>query len=146
MAAVTVFDVAKYILKEKGAMSAMKLQKLIYYCQAWSLVWDDEPLFDNKISAWANGPVVWDLYNQHRGMFRVNYKDFEHLAKGRLNREQKETIDAVLDAYSEKSAQWLSDQTHAEAPWQDARKGLSDSDRGNREITLASLAEFYGSL
>ena len=53
----TVFDVAKYILDRYGAMSAMKLQKLIFYCQAMSLVWDDVPLFENEFQAWVKGPV-----------------------------------------------------------------------------------------
>ena len=35
----TVFDVASYILKKSGKMTTMKLQKLIYYSQAWALVW-----------------------------------------------------------------------------------------------------------
>ncbi len=42
-------DVATYILDREGEMSAMKLQKLVYYSQAWSLVWDDRPLFDDRI-------------------------------------------------------------------------------------------------
>lgn len=42
----SVFDTAKYILEKCGTMSTMKLQKLCYYSQAWSLVWDDAPLFD----------------------------------------------------------------------------------------------------
>ena len=41
----SVFDVAKYILHKLGTVTTWKLQKLVYYCQAWSLVWDDEPLF-----------------------------------------------------------------------------------------------------
>lgn len=41
-----VFDTAKYILEQSGPMSAMKLQKLCYYSQVWSLVWDDSPLFE----------------------------------------------------------------------------------------------------
>ena len=52
-----VFDAAAYILEKQGAMTAMMLQKLVYYAQAWSLVWDQRPLFGNKIEAWANGPV-----------------------------------------------------------------------------------------
>ena len=52
-------------------MSAMKLQKLIYYSQAWSLVWDDEPLFPERIEAWINGPVVPELYERHKGEFKV---------------------------------------------------------------------------
>jgi hypothetical protein len=57
----TVFDVAAYILEKKGEMSAWRLQKLVYYSQAWSLVWDERPLFDEPIQAWANGPVCLAL-------------------------------------------------------------------------------------
>ena len=60
-----VFTVAKYILQQKGAMSSMKLQKLCYYAQAWSLVWDDAPLFDEDFQAWRNGPVCYELYNSN---------------------------------------------------------------------------------
>ena len=124
----------------------MKLQKLVYYAQAWSLVWDDEPLFPNKIEAWANGPVVRDLYNKHRGEFSLPMDFFATEATGNLTVDQVETIDAVLDAYGDKSAQWLSDQTHSELPWRSARDGLSDQDRGDKEITLAAMSEYYSSL
>lgn len=146
MSQVTVFDVAKYILEKQGTMSAMKLQKLLYYSQAWSLVWDDQPLFSNRIEAWSNGPVVREIYDIHRGKFQVSYDDFSSYSNQELNIEQKETVDTVLEAYGSKSAQWLSDQTHSENPWQNARKGLSDTDRGNREITLESMAEYYETL
>ena len=62
---VDVKDVAQYILDKQGGMTTWKLQKLVYYCQAWSLVWDDEPLFPDDIEAWANGPVVRKLYDIH---------------------------------------------------------------------------------
>ena len=58
----TVFDVAFYILDKLGDMSTMKLQKLCYYAQAWSLAWDGFPLFDEEFQAWANGPVCRELY------------------------------------------------------------------------------------
>ncbi len=61
-----VADVAAYILEKCGPMTAMKLQKLVYYSQAWHLVWTEKPLFDNRIEAWANGPVVWELYDLPR--------------------------------------------------------------------------------
>lgn len=37
----SVFDVAEYILDKLQTTTAMKLEKLCYYCQAWSLAWDD---------------------------------------------------------------------------------------------------------
>jgi len=140
----SVFDVAQYILQKQGKMTAMKLQKLVYYCQAWSLVWDEEPLFVETIEAWTNGPVVHELYEAHKGQFqleRLNLGDANN-----LTRDQRETIDAVLEAYSGKSAQWLSDLAHLEQPWNDARKGYSEGMPCINEISCESLAEYYGSL
>ena len=57
-----VFDVAKYILEKQGSMTTMKLQKLVYYSQAWSIVWDEKPIFAERIEAWASGPVVRELW------------------------------------------------------------------------------------
>jgi len=144
---VTVFDVAAYILEKqpkKPPITAWKLQKLIYYCQVWSLVWDEKPLFSQKILAWANGPVVKELYEQHRGQFSV-----VKIQKGfleNLSTNQKDTIDNVLKAYGDKTAQWLSDLTHLEYPWIEARQGLKVGERGKAEIKLATMHEYYSSI
>jgi uncharacterized phage-associated protein len=137
-------DVAAYILSREGRMTAMKLQKLVYYSQAWSVVWDERPLFPEKIEAWANGPVVRELYDAHRGSFEVS--EWPRGDARHLTREERETVDAVLGFYGSRSAQWLSDLTHREQPWLSARRGLPDGERGNREITLSSLEEYYSSL
>ncbi len=139
----SVHDVAAYILKRQGPMTAMKLQKLVYYSQAWGLVWDEEPLFPEAIEAWANGPVVFELYDKHRGIFRVSEWDGNPTA---LNKSQRETIDSVLRFYGRMSSQQLSNLTHQEAPWRNARRGLGPGDRGSREITHAAMAEYYSSL
>lgn len=65
-------DVAAYILRKQGPMSVWKLHKLLYYAQAWHLVWEEEPLFREHIEAWANGPVVPALYPLHKGLFTVS--------------------------------------------------------------------------
>mgnify|MGYP001247259517 CR=1 FL=1 len=59
---VSVFDVASYILQKQGPMTTMKLQKLVYYCQAWSLVWNEEP----------RKPRLWGLLIN--GVFHVGRK------------------------------------------------------------------------
>ena len=141
----TVFDVAAYILDKKGEMTALKLQKLVYYSQAWSLVWDEQELFPEKIEAWANGPVVRELYDAHRGMFRVPSGSIPG-DQNSLTDKQRETVDAVLRYYGDKSSQWLSDLTHQEDPWRDARVNLAPGERGNAEITHAAMAEYYSSL
>lgn len=136
-----VHDVAAYILEFKGPMSAMKLQKLIYYSQAWSLLWDDRPLFDARIEAWANGPVVRDLYDRHRGRFQLSaWPEGDPSA---LDEEQQMTVDAMLGFYGNKNAHWLSDLTHAEDPWREARRGLAENERGDQVITHAAMTKYY---
>lgn len=137
-------DVAAYILQKRGEMTAMKLQKLVYYAQAWALVWDEEPLFKERIEAWANGPVVPALYDRHRGLFKVSsWKDGD---PDRLTPAHKKTIDAVLKYYGSRTSQWLSDLTHREEPWLEARQGLGLGERGSAVISHASMAEYYGGL
>ena len=137
-------DVAAYILERQGEMTTMKLQKLVYYSQAWSLVWDEEPLFPEPIEAWANGPVVRDLYERHRGKFKV--RTWRGGDPRKLTATQKETIDAVLGFYGDKSSQWLSDLTHNEDPWRLARGDLSAGERGSSVISHAGMMEYYSSL
>jgi uncharacterized phage-associated protein len=140
----TVHDIAAYILKKCGPMSAMKLQKLVYYSQAWSLVWEDRPLFQAEIQAWASGPVVPILYHKHKGQFLL--KDWQDGSPKKINQDDKETIDVVLRAYAHFNAQVLSELTHREAPWKDARRGTPPGVRSNAEITHEAMSEYYSSL
>lgn len=138
-----VHDVAAYIIDKCGEMTAMKLQKLAYYAQAWHLVWSERPLFEEDIQAWANGPVVYDLYRNHQGQFRVSSWPAGNAS--RLTPDEAGSVDAVITAYSPFTAHQLSEMTHREDPWLQARQGLSDGARSNRMITLASMHEYYSS-
>jgi uncharacterized phage-associated protein len=145
MARVRAIDVAEYILDQLGPMSAMKLQKLVYYSQAWSLAWSDNELFPEEIEAWSNGPVVPSMYARHRGSFRVSSGFFKG-DTGRLSSEHKQNIRKVLQFYGNKDPQWLSNLTHLEAPWKDARRDMQPGERGNRIITKQEMQEYYASL
>lgn len=140
----TVFDVASYILSKQGHMTTMKLEKLCYYAQAWSLVWDERPLFAEEFQAWANGPVCPDLYHRHKGMFRIEPGEIEGDPNA-IDADGKETIDAVLDHYASMTAYDLSELTHHEDPWLDARGNLKEGERCTNVIENSSMAEYYGS-
>lgn len=137
-----VHDVAAYVLKQRGAMSAMKLQKLVYYAQAWNLVWNDEPLFPNPIEAWANGPVVRDLFNQHRGRYTVE-PPWPKGDAGNLSPMDRGTIDAVLSNYGELTGRQLSFLTHNEDPWLVTRRGLPPTAATDREIPVDVIHDYY---
>ena len=134
------------ILHKLGPISTWKLQKLAYYCQAWSLVWDERPLFSARIEAWANGPVVPALYRLHRGQFKVT--EWPHGDCNALKAFEKETVNAVLKFYGNKPSQWLTDLnvTSREEPWRKAREGLLLDEPGHREITIGDMADYYGKL
>lgn len=138
-------DVAQYILESLGGMTTIKLQKLVYYCQAWSLVWCETPLFNSRIEAWANGPVTPDLFFAHQGRFTVTPGDSLGNS-ARLSFDEKDVIDNVLKGYGDKSSQWLVELTHLEDPWKIARAGTPAGVRCNNEISHAAMAEYYSGL
>ena len=141
----TVFDVAEYILTKTGTISTMKLQKLVYYSQAWNLAWNEKPIFKEEIEAWANGPVVRALYDVHRGEYEVSPGTVGGDPE-KLNRGQKHTINSVIKYYGKKTPQWLSDLTHSEQPWKRARKGIADGERGSKIISKEWMLNYYSSL
>ena len=134
-------DVAKYILEHQGSISTWKLQKLVYYTQAWNLVWAEKPLFQDRIEAWANGPVVPALYSQHRGQFSVS--KWRKGDTDKLTDREKKTIDRVLEGYGGLSGHQLVFLTHHEAPWVEAREGVPATEPSRNQITTESMAAFY---
>ncbi|MBQ4469893.1 MAG: DUF4065 domain-containing protein [Synergistaceae bacterium] len=141
----TIFDTAKYILERHGRMSTMKLQKLCYYAQAWSLVWDDMELFPEDFEAWANGPVCKKLFVITKGIFSVTADD-EPGDSNNLTDNQKDTINRVLAHYAVHDAQWLSQLTHMEAPYQQARVDVPAGISSSNIISKESMAIYYGGL
>lgn len=142
----SVLDVARYILRNSGSTSTWKLQKLVYYCQAWHLVWEEERLFREPIEAWPAGPVTPALYTILKGKYTIGPTAFTHGRLGSLADRHRRSIDAVLDFYGDKSGHWLTELVRMEAPWQDARVGLERNERGHRRIPLAALGSYYGAL
>lgn len=143
----TVFDVAQYVLEKCGSMSAMKLQKLVYYSQAWSLVWDGVPLFNEEFEAWANGPVCKELYLKHRGSFIVDSNLLiEEANIENLNQDAKDTIDVIVKDYCQFAPHELSAMTHRENPWLDSRAGVAEGERSTNIITKDSMGIYYGEL
>lgn len=139
-------DVARYILeRQRDQVSTMKLQKLVYYSQAWNLVWDEKPLFNSRIEAWANGPVTRELYGYHRGEFTANIEMFPGDSDN-LTADEKETIDAVLVAYGHLTGQQLSDLSHSERPWREAREGVAEGASSAEEVSLEVMQDFYSAM
>ena len=142
----SVKNVAHYILTQVGTITTVKLQKLVYYSQAWSLAWDGVPLFNEDFQAWANGPVCFELFDAHRGQFMISEHDLKAYSNYELDECQKETIDIVIGSYNKYSSQQLSDMTHKERPWLEAREGYAPGARCHVLISKDTMQDYYGGL
>lgn len=137
----SIFDVANYILTSIGGdISAMKLQKLCYYSQAWTLVWDNQELFPEDFLRWDNGPVCRELFDLHQGMFFVNPSIIAQdiLSNTEFSKDQLRNIDQILEDYGQYAGSDLSEMTHREAPWLETPK--------NAVIPKILMKEYYSSL
>jgi len=143
---VTIFDVAAYILEKVTTITSMKLHRLLYYSQAWSLVWEETPLFDNDFQAWASGAVCPELFHAHRGHYSIATGFFSGHSNDELSDNQKEIVDKVLEYYGDKSAQWLSELTQLERPWKETRSGLSPGERSELVIPKELMQDYYAGL
>ncbi|WP_322752321.1 Panacea domain-containing protein [Frankia sp. Cas3] len=139
---VGVDDIAADFLGRAGPMSPMKLQKLVYYAQAWHLVRYGHPLFPDGIEAWRQGPVVRHLYDQHRRQYLVSA--WPSGSAGRVIGRAAETVSWVVQRYGGFAARELSELTHADLPWRQTRAGLDESARSSRSICPELMREYYG--
>jgi uncharacterized phage-associated protein len=139
-------NVAHYILTKVGTITTVKLQKLVYYSQAWSLAWDGVPLFNEEFQAWSNGPVCAELFDAHRGRFLISSDDLAAYGDYRLSDCENETIDIVIATYNKYNSQQLSDMTHQERPWKEARNGFAPGERCHNIISKETMQDYYGGL
>lgn len=128
--------------RESGeAITHLKLQKLIYYAQAWYLANFDRPLFKEDMQAWAHGPVSPSVYGFYRNMGweALPPNPSAQQIKGDLNN----FLAAVYDHYGIYSAKKLERMTHDERPWKSARGNLPAEARCTNPIDKLDIRNFY---
>ena len=142
----TAKDIANWfkgaIDRESGdSITHLKLQKLIYYAQAWSLALNDRCLFDEDLQAWAHGPVAESVYRDHEGSGWNALPPPE--AMPTLDAADRDILEQVLQSYGSLSAKQLESMTHAELPWIEARGGLAPEARSTARISKQTMKRFY---
>jgi len=143
-------NIAEYFLwkgqTEKQPVTNKKLQKLLYYAQAWSLVMRDKKLFNDKIEAWVHGPAIREIYLEYKnfGFNPIKKKINERTIKA-VPADVKKFLDEVWAVYGKRDAAYLEHLTHSEEPWQKAREGVEPHIGSENEISLDSMRAFYSS-
>lgn len=146
-------SVAKELVKfsfagdEKDPLTNLRLQKLLYYSQAWSLVLRESELFPEEIEAWRWGPVVPAVYSRlpdSQGSSQIPLSMFENAPA--LAAEEADLVRSVWEAYNQYSALQLSRMTHQETPWLRAwgNRPTDGTASGNDPIRVDDLEEYFG--
>lgn len=139
------FDIANYFIflaNTSGSfISNLKLQKLVYYAQAWYLVNYGVPLFQEDFQAWVHGPVVPSLYQKYKAF---GWKPIiEYIEELNLPQEVTEFLEEVSDIYFACDAYELEKMTHEEDPWIEARGDIPPDAPSEEVITKESIMKYY---
>lgn len=148
-------DITDYVIlscNEAGeSLTLLKLQKLIYYVQAWHLAFFRKRLFDEHFQAWVHGPVsrkIYDRFADQKTLYsfvgKTDIRDgFD--PDTNLSPEARLHVNTVLEAYAGYSGSQLEAMTHSERPWQEAREGIDPAARCENLIDEELMASFYSS-
>ena len=132
-----VSKIAAYIVneyKEKFGtpIDEMKLHKLLYFAQRESLAITNEPLFEGEFEGWKYGPVCKEIRNSITKDGIIDYDSD-------ISDECKYIINNIILEYGSLASWKLSEITHNEKSWLNARVGLKDGENGNKKLELEDI-------
>ena len=149
---IDILVLSDYIIKHYGPMSHLKLQKLLFYCDAYHLAYFDRELVSDKFEAWVHGPVCRKVYDSFKDK-SVLYADISYCYNEgdidvdaefeRLTSDQKSLLNDILSTLSTWTGLELERATHSEAPWRNARIGYGEADKCEVEISKSETELFY---
>ena len=150
---ITANTVADYFLavanEVEELITNLKLNKLVYYKQAWHLALFKEPMFEEEIEAWVHGPVlpvVYDTYNHFKWTPIIRYDLNLEEIKRQFSAKQQELLDDIIEVYFPKTAYELERMTRDEDPWVIARDGLEPDKASHKVISHDAMQKFFAEL
>lgn len=153
-----VFDVANYFIYcsvndkdidndealNKEKVTHLKLQKLCFYAQAWSLVWNDKELFNGQFEAWIHGPVNPELYRRYSNKGSQVIEEVNTTFNTDIfSKEELYVLDMTWKNYGLYTAKALERMTHKEDPWKITRGDLLPYERSEEIIDQKLIKKYY---
>ncbi len=140
--------------ENETVISPLKLQKLLYYTQAWHWVYfDSADIFTELPQAWVNGPVyptiyerlkrigIYDNLTKSNANITISLKDCVRNID--LDKDQQDFFNALYKHYGLMSHDKLVFLTHSESPWCNARDGLLPFEPSQNIIPKDSIENYY---
>ena len=118
----------------------LKVNKLCYYAQGWSLVRLGYPLFDDEIQAWDYGPLIQEVYYAYRACGKNPIQDVAtDFDEENLTGDERSLLTDVYVNYGKYTSSALIDMTHRDGtPWKQVY-----IPHKNIVIPLESIKEYF---
>ena len=152
-----VLDVCRHIINYSNdktfGITNLKLQKILYFTQAYFLLAKHEVCFNDRIEAWNFGPVVPAAYREYKMFGSSNIPRITYFIEKEKNiwdskvkpyfddvmsDDDKGLSEIVVDKFADYSAADLVKITHRQKPWIDAYVP-----NRNNEIKPAAIEEYF---
>lgn len=124
-------------------LTNLKLQKLLYYTQAWHLALFDRPLFIEDFEAWVHGPVLPCQYRRFKHNAWRPIMDPIHGPSRTGAPHLDRHLTQILNIFGTETASALELMTHQETPWIEARRGVPSESPSEAKISKESMKRFY---
>lgn len=135
--------IARYVInrctQNERPISNLKLQKILYFIQAEFLVGTGRACFNDDIEAWDHGPVVPCVYFEYNIFGSTNIPDQGDDGFESISEQDKDHLDAIIDAAAKYSASWLEKITRRQKPWINAYR------RNDKVIKQEEIKEYFSS-
>lgn len=135
----------------KYPVSNLKLQKLLYFIQGFSLAAANTPIFSEEIEAWGFGPVVPSVYHTFKKFGSNNIpkvksyyheyaESFVDYNDNKIADYDKEFIDSIVNMLKKYSATDLVEITHVKgSPWDQ----VYSPNKKNIKISNGIIKEYF---
>lgn len=139
-------DVANFFIDlanntPEECMTNLRVNKLLYFAQGWSLAKLGRPLFKEAIQAWDLGPVVPSVYHAFKPCGSERIRDAEQNSiPDKFTSEQIDVLLDVVRTYGQYSTPKLIAITHEKgSPWE----RVYQKDTRNICIPNESMKEYF---
>jgi uncharacterized phage-associated protein len=122
------------------AITHLKLQKLLYFAQAYYLANFDRELFAEDMQAWTHGPVVPSVWHEYK---KYSWESIPPQAQARVSKEIVPYLEAVYANFGKFDAKELERITHEHEPWLRTRDGRRSELKCTDPIDKALIKQFY---
>lgn len=144
------YNFVKYILIKYESIDFLRLNFFLYYCQGWALVLRNERLFEEEFIAGVFGPFCRRLFDWFKYTKENNFKSIYSKINPSMmscpltiSDEDIKFLEEVLEVYDTYTNDQLTNMIRMEFPYTNARKGLCQAEKGNKNIDIEDMKKFF---